>query len=82
MSVFKLKDGRVLSGVVPAKTDRSVTIQTLTERLNVELSQIAEQQQLPVSLMPEGLFPALGEEQVKHLVAYLMGYEQVDPAGK
>ena len=82
MSVFKLKDGRVLSGVVPAKTDRSVTIQTLTERLNVELSQIAEQQQLPVSLMPEGLFPALGEEQVKHLVAYLMGYEQVEPAGK
>ncbi|MCP5559274.1 MAG: c-type cytochrome [Verrucomicrobiaceae bacterium] len=82
MSVFKLKDGRILSGVVPAKTDRSLTIQTLTERMNVELSQIVEQQQLPASLMPEGLLPALGEEQVTNLIAYLMGNEQVEPATK
>ncbi|MCB1088080.1 MAG: c-type cytochrome, partial [Verrucomicrobiae bacterium] len=80
LTVFTLKDGRVLSGVVPERTDRSLVIQTPTERLTVELAQIEKQEQLPMSLMPEGLLAALGEEQVKHLFAYLMGTRQVEPA--
>jgi hypothetical protein len=39
---------------------------------------VQENQQLPASLMPEGLLTALGEENARHLFAYLMGYEQVD----
>ena len=70
----------MLSGVVPERTERSLVIQTPTERLTVELSQIEKQEQLPMSLMPEGLLAALGEEQVKHLFAYLMGTRQVEPA--
>jgi putative heme-binding domain-containing protein len=72
MSVFKLKDGRTLTGVIPAQTERSITIQTPAEKLTIEKSQIAEQQQLPMSLMPEGLLTALGEENVVHLLRYLM----------
>lgn len=72
MSVFKLKDGRTITGVIPQQTEKVLTVQTPAERLTVEKSQIAEQQQLPMSLMPEGLLAALGEEQVKHLMAYLM----------
>jgi len=71
MSVFKLKDGRTITGVIPQQTERTVTIQTPAERLTVERAQIAEQQQLPMSLMPEGLLTALGEENVIHLIAYL-----------
>ncbi len=71
MSVFKLKDGRTLTGVIPAQTERSLTIQTPAEKLTIEKSQITEQQQLPMSLMPEGLLTALGEENVVHLMAYL-----------
>lgn len=72
VSVFKLKDGRTLTGVMPEQNTRTVTIQTPAERLVVERSQIGEQTQLPMSLMPEGLLTALGEEQTKHLLAYLM----------
>lgn len=72
MTVFKLKDGRTITGVIPQQTEKSLTIQTPAEKLVVEKSQIAEQQQLPMSLMPEGLLTALGEENVTHLFKYLM----------
>jgi putative heme-binding domain-containing protein len=71
MSVFKLKDGRTLTGVIPAQTEKALTIQTPAEKLTLEKSQITEQQQLPMSLMPEGQLTALGEENVVHLMAYL-----------
>lgn len=77
MSVFKLKDGRTLTGVIPAQTERSLTIQTPAEKLTLEKSQITEQQQLAMSLMPEGLLTALGEENVVHLFRYLMGTSPV-----
>lgn len=80
LTVFTLKDGRVLSGVVPERTDRSLVIQTPTERLTVALDRIEKQEQLPASLMPEGLLAALGEESVRHLFAYLMGTRQVGAA--
>ena len=72
VSVLKLKDGRTLTGVLPEQNNRTLTLQTPTERLTIERSQIAEQQQLSASLMPEGLLEALGEENVRHLIAYLM----------
>jgi putative membrane-bound dehydrogenase-like protein len=71
MSVFKLKDGRTITGVIPAQTERTVTVQTPAEKLTIEKSQITEQQQLAMSLMPEGQLTALGEENVVHLMAYL-----------
>lgn len=71
MSVFKLKDGRTITGVIPAQTEKAITIQTPAEKLTIEKSQITEQQQLPMSLMPEGQLTALGEENVVHLMAYL-----------
>lgn len=72
MSVFKLKDGRTITGVIPAQTDRVMTVQTPAEKLTIERSQIAEQAQLAMSLMPEGQLTALGEENVVHLLRYLM----------
>ena len=72
MSIVKLKDGRVLSGVIPEQNDRSITVQSQVERLVVERSLITEQSQLPMSLMPEGQLQALGEEQARNLFAYLM----------
>jgi putative heme-binding domain-containing protein len=72
VSVLKLKDGRTLTGVLPEQNNRTLTLQTPTERLTIERSQIAEQQQLSASLMPEGLLEALGEENVRNLIAYLM----------
>jgi len=72
MTLLQLKDGRTLTGVIPEQTDRTLTLQTPAERLTLEKSQITTQQQLPISFMPEGLLTALGEDQVRHLIAYLM----------
>lgn len=78
VSVFNLKDGRTITGVIPEQTERTVTVQTPAERLTIERTQIVKQSQLPVSLMPEGLLSALGDENVKNLIAYLMSNGQVE----
>ena len=78
VSIFHLKDGRILSGVVPEQTERTLTIQTPAERLTLERTQIVKQEQMAQSLMPEGLLAALGEENVLNLIAYLMGDGQVE----
>jgi putative membrane-bound dehydrogenase-like protein len=77
VSVIKLKDGRTLTGVIPEQTDKVLTVQTPAERVSLQRSDVAEMQQLSQSLMPEGLLTALGEENVRHLIAYLMSSGQV-----
>jgi putative heme-binding domain-containing protein len=78
VSIFHLKDGRTISGVIPEQTERTLTIQTPAERLTIERTQIVKQEQMSQSLMPEGLLAALGEENVLNLIAYLMGEGQVE----
>lgn len=78
VSVLNLKDGRTITGVIPEQTERTLTVQTPAERLTIERTQIVKQAQLPVSLMPEGLLTALGDENVKNLIAYLMSNGQVE----
>jgi putative heme-binding domain-containing protein len=78
VSVFQLKDGRTISGVMPEQTERTITVQTPAERLVIERTQIVKQEQLTMSLMPEGLLAALGEENVINLISYLMGEGQVE----
>ncbi len=84
MFIVDLKDGRVLNGLVAAKTDRTLTLKTMTETLAVERGEIAEIRESSVSLMPEGLLEALTPEQARDLIAYLMHKSQVPmpPAGK
>jgi putative membrane-bound dehydrogenase-like protein len=77
MTILQLKDGRVLNGMVAAKTDRTLTLQTMTEKLTVERAEITKLDELPMSLMPEGLPDALGETQMRNLIAYLMHKTQV-----
>ena len=78
VSVLNLKDGRTITGVIPEQTERTLTVQTPAERLTIERTQIVKQAQLPMSLMPEGLLTALGDENVKNLIAYLMSNGQVE----
>ena len=83
MTVLHLKDGRLLNGMIAAKTERTLTLQTMTEKTTVERGEIAKMEELPMSLMPEGLPDALGETQMRNLIAYLMRKTQVPlPAAK
>lgn len=72
MTVFTLADGRVVSGVIPEENERSITVQTPVELVVLDRDQVEKRDSLPVSLMPEGLFTALGEDAVRDLVAYLV----------
>ena len=77
MSILDLKDGRVLNGVIAAKTERTLTLKTMTELLTIERAEIVSIRESSVSLMPEGLLEALTPEQARHLLAYLMHNSQV-----
>jgi putative heme-binding domain-containing protein len=77
LNVLTLKDGRVLSGMISAKTDRTITLKTLTETVTLERTEIAKSEELPQSLMPEGLLSAFSDTQVRDLFAYLMHPTQV-----
>jgi putative membrane-bound dehydrogenase-like protein len=77
MSIAELKDGRVLNGVITAKTERTLTFQTMTDAVTIERSEIISLEESSLSLMPEGLLEALTETQVRDLIAYLMHPGQV-----
>ncbi|HUR45553.1 MAG TPA: PVC-type heme-binding CxxCH protein [Candidatus Saccharimonadales bacterium] len=83
MSVIDLKDGRRLNAIMTAKTERTMTLKTMTETLTVERAEINELLDSKESLMPEGLLESLSPEQARDLIAYLMQKTQVPlPATK
>jgi putative membrane-bound dehydrogenase-like protein len=77
MSIVDLKDDRTLNGLIAAKTDRTITLKTMTETVTLERSEIERIQESSLSLMPEGLLEALTETQQRDLIAYLMNRTQV-----
>ena len=76
LTVFTLKGGRVVSGVIPEENERSVTVRSPAETVTLDTKEIEKRETMPVSLMPEGLFNVIGEEEVRNLVAYLMSGAQ------
>ena len=77
MSIVDLKDHRTLNGLIAAKTDRTITLKTMTETVTLERAEIEKIQESSLSLMPEGLLEALSETQARDLIAYLMHRSQV-----
>jgi len=77
MSIVELKDGRVLNGLIAAKTERTLTLKTMTEAVIVERGEVAGLRDSTLSLMPEGLLETLPPEQALDLIAYLMHKSQV-----
>ncbi len=84
MTVFALRDGRVVNGVVVAETPQALTVQTAQDRVVIPKGDVEERKGSPVSLMPDGLLQPLTADQVRDLIAYLMADAQVDlpPGGK
>jgi putative membrane-bound dehydrogenase-like protein len=83
MVIANLKDGRVINGVVAAKSERTLTLKTMTEVMTIERAQLESMQESALSIMPEGLMDGLTAEQRRDLVAYLMHKSQVPlPAEK
>lgn len=77
VQIFETSAGRVISGVVVSETKTAVTIQTINEQVVVPIGEIADRALSPVSMMPDGMLQTLKIDQVRNLLAYLMGPEQV-----
>ncbi len=87
MSTVSLSDGRLLNGVIlGSRTGPTLTIQTPTERLVVDRSDVDGIKDSSLSLMPEGLLDPLSDKDLRDLIAYLMSPQQaplpVDSVGK
>jgi putative heme-binding domain-containing protein len=77
MRVITLKDGRILNGIIHGQTDRTITVSMVGQETTIDRGDIVKQEQLPISMMPEGLVTALSDEQLRNLIAYLMSSGQV-----
>jgi len=77
LNSITLKDGRVLSGIVGAQSERTLTLRSVGQETVIDKQDITKRDTLPISLMPEGLLQAFTPEQQRDLLAYLMGNSQV-----
>jgi len=76
MSFVEMKDGRVLTGLVGDKRERTVSIQTLTDKVVVNRNEIENIQPSSLSLMPEGLLEGMNDDEKRDLFGYLMTSSQ------
>ena len=58
-----------------AQTQKIVAM--VGQETTVDRGDIIKQEQMPISMMPEGLVMAFSDEQLRNLFAYLMGSSQV-----
>jgi putative heme-binding domain-containing protein len=77
MTIVRMGDGRVLNGLVVSRNDKTLTLQTQTDKLTVSLDDIEETSLTTLSPMPDGLCDNLVHDQVRELIAYLMQPTQV-----
>ena len=71
-TVVKLKDGRTLNGFVTRRTERSLTLRSMTEELSLDSAEIEAVETSAQSMMPDGLLEALTPQQRRDLIGYLM----------
>ena len=66
--------GRVVTGVVAAQDNASLTIlDAQNRRTTLPRDQIDELRELPASIMPDNLLKALSPQEVRDLFRYLQG---------
>lgn len=77
-TILRTKDNRVLVGVIRRNEGQSVTIATPTELVTLPKHDVAAIEPQSFSMMPEGLVLAIKNDELRDLVAYLRGSQQVD----
>ncbi len=77
LHILKLKDGRVVAGMVRQESDSALTLQTMTNQEVVAKADIVSHEEPGTSMMPPGLLTALEQTQVRDLMAYLASPSQV-----
>ena len=70
--VIRTNDGQVITGLVQAQSDSSISLRTATETIQVDKSDIEELKVSENSFMPVGLLDTLDERQRIELFKYLL----------
>lgn len=71
------RDGRILAGLLKARDEASLTLQTENGTLTLAVEDLLKVEESTSSMMPEGLISTLSFEQVRDLIAYLASSQQV-----
>jgi putative heme-binding domain-containing protein len=85
MSIVLLNDGRVMTGIVLNRSERTFALQTATELVTIAQEDVEEIRESNLSMMPDNLLSVLSDAQTRDLIAYLMSPAQValpDEAGR
>ena len=75
-TIFTVK-GRQISGIIKHTGDNALTVQTANEVVIVPNDDIDEISTSPLSMMPDGLWAKLSDDDVRDLVKYLGSKQQV-----
>ena len=71
MVTVSTRDGQVLAGTIAQEDDQRIVMNLIGQQQTILKSDIVERERSAMSMMPEGLLPALPDAQVLELVKYL-----------
>jgi putative membrane-bound dehydrogenase-like protein len=71
VTVFTLKNGRTVTGILRGETPAAFTVVTQTETLTIGRDDVEQRAASELSMMPDDLVKQLTEDEVRSLVAYL-----------
>ncbi|MGI9468038.1 MAG: PVC-type heme-binding CxxCH protein [Rubripirellula sp.] len=71
MTILLTTDDRIFNGLVTNETDRTISIQTATEKLSFDKEKIQSQKVTEKSPMPDGLLDTLSSNEIRNLIRYL-----------
>lgn len=77
MTIVLTADGQTLNGLVAAKNDKTMSLQTQSELKTILIDDIEAIKKSTMSPMPDGMLDNLSEDQIANLFSYLMQPSQV-----
>lgn len=81
-TLIRTSRGRVITGVVKSEDGKVLLLQTPTEEIRIRVSDLEMRQPQKTSLMPENQLLGWPENDIRDLLAYLAGEDQVRLPGK
>ena len=75
--VIATTDGRVLTGIIRAEDKDTITLVTANETITLPKSEVDQRKASEQSMMPDDLWKALSETEIRSLVSYIASPAQV-----
>jgi putative membrane-bound dehydrogenase-like protein len=76
-TIIEMKDGRVVTGIIKGDTPAAYTVVTANETLTIPRADVDQLKPSNVSMMPDDVLKDLRKDEVRALIAYLQGKNQV-----